>query len=135
MTRCAVFKSMFQSGMEESSSKEVELNDIEPKAFGEYLRFLYTNIPPKYAENSTMALLAFADKYCVDDLRKMCARAINSNLNNNNVIDALFLAEKHGCPTLMKSAKAVFGWNAKALKSTNAWNKLLENPTMFQYLI
>jgi len=134
-TRCEVFKSMFGSGMEESFSKEVDINDIEPKAFRQFLRFLYTNMPPKYAEDSTMELLAAADKYCVDDLRMLCEREINFALNKDNVVDALILAEKHHCPTLMTSAKAVFGWHAKALKSTNACNKLLEYPKLLLELL
>merc|ERR1711915_1031361 len=97
-------------------------------------RFLYTDVAPEYAEDSTMELLALADKYCVDDLKKICKEAINSNLNSDNVIDVLILAEKHRCSTLLTSAKAVFGWHAKELKSKEAWNKLLENPTIFEHL-
>ena len=121
--------------MTETFSKQVEINDIKPKAFKEFLRFLYTNIAPKYVEDLTMELLAAADKYCVDDLKMICERAIIFNLNGDNVIDALILAEKHNCPTLLTSAKAVFGWNAKALKTTEAWNKLLANPTLFEPLV
>jgi len=116
-TRCKHFESMFDSGMAESHSKEVTVNDIKPKTFKDFLRFLYTNMLPDYEEDSTMELLAVADMYCVDDLKEMCERAINSNLNGNNVIDALILADKHHCPTLLSSAKAVFGWHVKALKS------------------
>merc|ERR1739844_885387 len=99
---------MHSRGMSETISKEVEINDIKQKAFREFLRFLYTDIAPKYAEDSTMELLALADKYCVDDLKKICEEAITSNLNGDNVIDALILAEKHRCSTLLTSAKAVF---------------------------
>ena len=60
----------------------------------------------------------------------ICEGAINSNLNEDNVIEALVLAEKHNCPTLMTSAKAVFGWHAKELKSEDAWNKLPVNSTL-----
>jgi len=134
-TRCKHFESMFDSGMAESCSKEVTVNDIKPKTFKEFLKFLYTDMTPDYEEDSTMELLSVADKYCVDDLKKMCERAINSNLNGDNVIDALTLAEEHHCPTLLTSAKAVFGWHAKALKSTNACNKLLEYPKLLLELL
>ena len=134
-TRCEVFGSMFDSGMTETLSKEVEITDIKPKAFKEFLRFLYTDVAPKYAEDSTMELLAAADKYCVNDLKAMCETAISSNLNGRNVIDALLLAEKHNCPTLMTSAKAVFGSHAKALKSKKAWNKLSESPALLLKLV
>jgi len=134
-TRCRHFDSMFDSGMAETHSKEVKINDIKPKAFKDFLRFLYTGVASKYEEDSTMELLAAADKYCVDDLKMICEKEINANLNGDNVIDALILAEKHNCPTLLTSAKAVFGWNAKALKTTEAWNKLLANPTVFEHLV
>ena len=133
-TRCKHFESMFNSGMSETFLKEVEIKDISLKAFKELLRFLYTDVAPKYAADLTMDLLAAADKYCVDDLKMICERSINSNLNGENVIDALIMAEKHHCPTLMTSAKAVFGWNMKELKLKKAWSKLLENPTIFNHL-
>jgi len=134
-TRCKPFESMFDSGMAETFSNEVEVDDIKQKVFKEFLRFLYTDVAPKYAENSTMELLAAADKYGVDDLKNICEKEINPNLNGDNVIDTLILAEKHNCPTLLTSAKAIFGWHAKELKSKEAWNKLLENPTIFEHLV
>ena len=134
-TRCEVFGSMFDAGMAEGFSKEVVITDFTPKAIKEFLKFLYTGVSPKYGGHATMELLAAADKYCVNDLKVMCARAISSNLNGNNVIDALLLAEKHYCSTLMTSAIAVFGSHAKALKSTKAWNKLIKSPTLLLKLI
>jgi len=134
-TRCKHFETLFNSGMSETFSKEVKISDIKPKAFKEFLRFLYTGVAPEYAEDLMMELLAAADKYCVDDLKIICERAIDSNLNGDNVIDAPILAEKHHCPTLMLSAKAVFGWHAKELKSKEAWNKLLENPRIFEHFV
>ena len=119
----------------ESFTNEVEVTDIKPKAFKEFLRYLYTDVAPKYAADLTMELPAAADKYGVTNLKAMCETAISSNLNGDNVIDALLLAEKHHCPNLMTSAKAVFGSHATALKSSKAWKKLIESPTLLLKLV
>ena len=39
-TRCEHFESIFDSGMSETLLIEVEINDIKPRAFKEFLRFL-----------------------------------------------------------------------------------------------
>jgi len=126
-TRCKHFETMFDSGMSETFSNKIEINDIKPKTFKEFLRFLYTFVAPKYKnKDSTMELLAAADKYCVDDLKMICEKAINSNLHCNNVIDALIMAEKHNCPTMLTAAKAVFEWHTKGIvKGLTPINPLL----------
>ena len=132
-TRCEYFKSMFDSSMVESASKEVVVPDVKPKSFRGLLSFIYTDVAPKYEGESTMELLSAADKYGVDDLKKTCETAICSHLNAENVVDALLLADRHHCPSLMVSAKAVFGSHASALK--DEWNKLKESPTLLLDLL
>jgi len=135
-TRCKHFAAKFESGMADSNEEEGKVHDdFKPEVFKQFLRFLYTDTAPKYAEDTTMELLAVADFYCVEDLKMFCEREINSNLDASNVIDALIVAEKYHCPTLLTSAKEVFGWYGKArLKLTEAWKKLIDHSDALQLL-
>jgi len=134
-TRCDYFRRMFDSGMAESVSKEIEVPDIEPHVFTELLSFIYSDVPPKYNADSTMALLSASHKYGVDNLTKICERNICANLNSLNVIEALLLAEKHDCQALMERATAVFGSYVSILKSQKKWKKLLESPLLLLQLL
>ena len=136
LARCEHFRSMFSSGMVEADAVEVPEKDITPKAFKKLLQYLYTDAAPEYAGiDDTTELLIAADRCSLDALKLWSERAIISNLNGDNVIDALILAEKYNCPSLMKSAKAIFGWYSKSLKNKEAWANLLDNPAIFKHLV
>ena len=55
----------------ENSSNKIEIQDVEPDVFQEVLRFIYTGrVPLTAMENVAAALLAAADKYFFDQLKK-----------------------------------------------------------------
>jgi len=133
-TRCKHFAAKFKSRMVDSNEEEEKVDDTKPEVFKQFLRFVYTDTAPKY-DDTTMELLAVADYYSAEDLKMICEGEIISNLNASNVIDALILAEEYHCPTLMTSAKEVFGWYGKArLKLTEAWKKLIDHSDALQLL-
>jgi len=134
-TRCEYFRLMFESGMAESASNEVLVPDIEPSVFKELLRFVYSDEAPKFDSESTMALLAAADKYDMAGLKEICETALCSNLTAQNVIEALLLAEMHRCDDLMTRAKAVFGSCVSVLKNQENWKKLEESPSLLLQLL
>jgi len=136
-TRCEHFRSMFSSsGTAEADAVKVPEEDITAKAFRKLLRYLYTDAAPEYAGiDDTTELLIAADRCRLEALKLWSERAIIANLNGDNVIDALILAEKFNCPSLMKTAKAIFGWYSKSLKKKEAWKKLLDNPAIFEHLV
>ena len=134
-TRCEYFRLMFESGMAESASNEVFVPDIEPSVFKELLRFVYSDEAPKFDSESTMALLAAADKYDMAGLKEICETALCSNLTAQNVIEALLLAERNRCDTLMTRAKAVFGSYVSVLKTQENWKKLEESPSLLLQLL
>jgi len=88
--RSQYFERMFQSHMKESDSNTIEVNDVKPTVFNELLKFLYSGRQPQYSGAETMLLLAAADKYGVDELKKICESLLH--LNPENVVDGLLSA-------------------------------------------
>ena len=70
--RSPVFAAMFAHLTSiENSSNKIEIQDVEPDVFQEVLRFIYTGrVPLTAMENVAAALLAAADKYFFDQLKK-----------------------------------------------------------------
>lgn len=134
-TRCEYFQAMFNSGLEESESKEITVPDIDPKVFKALLYHIYSDIKPKFVGESTMALLSAADKYGVNHLKNQCENLLCDYLNANNIIEILLLAETHHCSKLMERAKSVFAIHVEVLKSQKKWKKLTASPSLLLQLL
>jgi len=133
--RCAHFARMFESGMIESASNEVNIKDIEPAVFMGVLEFLYSGAAPKNLAEIALGLLSLADMYGLDDLKKICEVHLCRNLDEDNFVDALILAEKLSCADLMSSAKSVFPTHVTRLKSSEKLKQLGNSPeALFELL-
>jgi len=68
--RSPVFASMFASGMKETKTGKVCIEDVDPTTFQQFLKFLYTGT----FEPSSMDqdLFEVADKYQVETLMELC---------------------------------------------------------------
>ena len=133
--RCPYFKTMFQSGMEESVTNEVNVPDIDPHVFKEMLRFLYSDLAPEFCENVTAGLLAAAAKYGLKDLKYVCASTLESHLDAENVVEFLVLAETHDCCTLLEKASLVFRSHLNSNGKTERLRKLESNPALLGKLL
>jgi len=134
--RCAYFASMFKSGMKESVAKEVQIKEEEPAVFQGLLEFLYSGSPPKNLPEIALNLLALADKYGLEDLKKICEVRICANLNAENCVDALVVAKRHHCSDLLLRAKSVFPAHAEVLtKSGKSLRLLGDNPDVLAELL
>jgi len=136
-TRCEYFESMFDSGMAESTSKEIVVTDVEPAVFERLLRFIYADEKPQPDSRTDimMGLLIAADKYGVDDLKAYCETTLCSRLNTKNVIEALLLAETHNCSVLMATAMSVFASFVHVLRKQDKWNELKKSPSLLLKLL
>jgi len=133
--RSSYFQAMFKSGLKESVSNQVTISDVAPKVFRELLRFLYSGSAPEFQEDVTAELLAVADKYGLEDLKKMCASFLASNLRRNNVVDIVLLAHDHGCPALQDKASAVLRSNLSFFAGTYRLRKLESRPALLTKLL
>ena len=78
--RSPVFKAMFQSNMKENELGTVEIEDIQQEAFSEFLNYIYTGSISLSFDKYGKELLALADKYQVDELKRACVYELISKL-------------------------------------------------------
>jgi len=77
--RSIYFQSLFESGMIESQSNEIEINE-HPPLFKEMLKFLYTDKPPRNLKTISFQLLPLACKYLITNLKNLCVHSIGDNI-------------------------------------------------------
>ena len=135
-SRSVYFKNMFQAGMQESASNQVEVTDVEPATFKALLQFVYGgNLKETQFEPLTQ-LIAAADKYGLDELKDICGSAISANLKVDDVIEALRTADMYNCPSLLGNAKALFKARTEAVKENREkWSALTERPSLLLELM
>ena len=72
--RSPVFAAMLTSGMSESISNRIKIDDVAPTTFKQFLKFLYTGeyTTEACSPHKIQALFQVADKYQVDTLKQIC---------------------------------------------------------------
>ena len=72
--RSPVFAAMLTSGMTESITNRIKIDDVAPTTFKQFLKFLYTGVYTTEAcsPHKIQALFQVADKYQVDTLKQIC---------------------------------------------------------------
>ena len=95
------------------------------------LEFLYGGVSPKDLAVTAMDLFTIADKYDVKELVEMCEKHILDNIDADNVIDTIILAEQHEREELMARAKIVLKANLNVVqRSKKNRQKLEERPAL-----
>ena len=130
IARSSYFRTMFSTNMNESSSGKINVPDADPSAFRSMLEFLYGGSSPKDLGIVAMDLFAIADKYDMRELAELCEAYILDNINADNVIDALLLAEQHGRKNLMARAKIVLKANLNIVQRSKNRKKLEQRPAL-----
>lgn len=89
--RCSTLETMLKAGMRESHENRVAIKDTSFKVLKEFIRFIYSEKVVNLEEIAE-ALFVVAHKYNVPELRDKCSQAMIQNVNAENVIDRLILA-------------------------------------------
>jgi hypothetical protein len=111
--RSPVFRAMLQSGMTESSSGEVRMNDVDAGAVQEFVRFLYTDNcdATQHAEQ----LLALSHRYEVPELQRLCVDPLLDALTIENAANVFSLAHLYNCADLKRGTLTYIAEHAAAL--------------------
>ena len=104
--RSPVFASMFEHNMQERSNSKVNLTDVEPAIVKEMLVYMYSDRVSRIGEVAG-DLLYVADKYQLENLKKICEEHLSSNLRVDNAARIIQLAYLHSAPQL-KSLRLQF---------------------------
>jgi len=88
------FRSMFASGMEESRKREVELKQIDPLAFCQVIKFIYTG-SLNISASTVHELFNQAQLFQINPLVELCVQYLEKTMNENSCLAAMMLADAH----------------------------------------
>ena len=123
-----VFRLMFKSKMKEKETKIIEICDLDPDVVQELLKFMYIGrccIHEKDPDPQTVAdILAAADKYQVDVLKRMCEEKMISILLPTNSLQILEYADIYRVEELKARAMDLVVINMQTIRISDEWKEL-----------
>ena len=116
------FERLFASGMKETISGRIKIDDADADCVKQVVSFIYSGILPDDIEESPERYLPVAEKYA-------CSVWMMKLLSNENVVQALIMADLYRCPDLKKfCCDKIKIW--KADMSEEALNPLKAHPDL-----
>lgn len=97
------FKMMFMSGMEETRSDSITINDVDEKCLFDLIKFAYTGKVEIDIEN-VQNLLYTSDILQIESVAHACCRFMKHHLHPSNCIGVRAFAEQHNRVELMEYA-------------------------------
>ena len=122
--RSPVFAAMFQNEMQENSSNEVVVTDMEPDALKQMLQFIYTGRCQIGAWTEDLFLAA--DKYDIKDLKGVCEDELGMKLCVDNALRFLILSDLHRAAELKEDSISFINKNAVEIMKKPAWKDLIK---------
>lgn len=103
--RVPFFKTMFASGMIEATTNKMKIEDTDAQSFKHVLKFIYCGELPEVKVLKVIAptILPIAEKYGLEELKRVCAATLQTNLEQHNVVATLMLADIYRCSSLRSS--------------------------------
>jgi len=130
--RSEYFRAMVESGLEESKSNKIKIDDDEG-LFRILLNYWYSGIGPSerfLLGPEAWKLLELAHRYQVQDIVDQCEFAIRAKLKVDHVVSALLLAERYNCARLKEASADLIAKNIKDLRKTEDFAELVKHPKL-----
>ena len=125
--RSPVFMAMFQSNMKEKETKKVSIDDFKAEVVSEMLNFIYTgNVSTKDIGKIATELLAAADKYQLDLLKKLCEERLCSTLKVTNCVEYLVFGDMNQTFKLRSKALKLVAENVDSIIDTDVFKDLFK---------
>lgn len=100
-----VFLAMFTTNMKEQRTNRVAIKGIDIDIMKKVLSYMYTGeIAIEQDANIVLQMLAVAELYQIEKLKKMCQIQLSNNLTVNNVLNVLDEANLHNAQELREDA-------------------------------
>jgi len=124
-SRSTVFDAMFTHDMEENRKSKVDIIDLDGDTVHDMLIYIYSG---KVADIGCKAagLLSAAEKYDLKELKAMCESSLSDNINTENVLDLLVLADLHGAHSVRQLALKHIVENGKEIVALQGWREKLK---------
>lgn len=96
-TRCEVFRAMFTGTLREASESHINITDVSYNTFYRIIEFIYTDsvTSDKMTLDDALQLLAAANRYLLDRLKRIVERWLLSQLTDSNVAAIFHAADLH----------------------------------------
>jgi len=125
--RSAVFMAMFQHDMRENKNNEIIIQDLDFATVSDMVKFIYSGRLKDLADKSDLLLVA-ADKYDIKDLKELCCQHLAANLNTDQIVDILILADIHKATELKSQAVQFLLKHREEVFATDWRTKLQQHP-------
>ncbi|CAL1285562.1 unnamed protein product [Larinioides sclopetarius] len=135
--RSDVFSNMLAPRLGENSPDRIEIEDISKEGVQEMLSFIYTGrLADEMKEDILCELFYAAEKYKLWLLKKMCSIIAANNLNNDNVLQILLLADKHHSLKLKDMCVRYISGNVLEIQRQRGWYDLMmHHPEMVNAIV
>ncbi|KAI8518075.1 hypothetical protein Bbelb_040920 [Branchiostoma belcheri] len=98
------FKTMLLSNLTESSSRVIQLREIDSNSFSKILDFLYTG-KIRIGKDDVQDILQTAHMLQFDKILQYCREFINDNLDLSNCLGVMRLADMYDFPAIKRKAR------------------------------
>ena len=137
-SRSVVFDAMFSHDTKENRSGKIVIEDFDINVVQGMLEYIYSG-HVKDIKLIASDLLVAADKYDLQNLKKLCVTSLCINMNCSNVLDILVLSEVYDISTLRSSSLEFIIEHRKEILNQSDWKLKLQNhprllAEMFEYL-
>ncbi|XP_055942586.1 speckle-type POZ protein-like [Argiope bruennichi] len=124
--RSPVFAAMFSNPMKESHKNEVNFTDIEASVLQAMLVYMYTGKYGNLTASSAADLLFAADKYQLQDLKRICCDVLKDTASHQNVLKVLVLGDLHSDDLKTFATDYICKHHAKfaLIETTEEWKSL-----------
>lgn len=127
-----VFTAMFEHATEERREGRVEIGDVTYDVLKEMLRFIYTG-EVEDLERHAEKLYEAADKYCIDELKRLCEKVLIKRITIENVCQYLMLFDMFSSTNMKAKCISYIANNAPDVMMTKGWEELLNvNPVLVE---
>ncbi|KAM8967356.1 kelch-like protein 40 [Pelodytes ibericus] len=98
------FRTMFLSEEEESTKKEIELEDVDPEVMGKILHYIYTS-EIEITESNVQDIFSVANMFQIPSIFTVCVSFLQKKLCLSNCLAIFRLGLMLDCPRLAVSAR------------------------------
>lgn len=128
VARLPVFESMLiTSDMNEARTSIVKIKDFDSETMTQLVRFVY-GIKIDGLEEIAHHLVYAAEKYLIDDLKKLCVQSLIDNLSMINALATLIIAKEiSGSECFIDECLSFIATNIQSLMKDPEWKNLTQS--------
>lgn len=121
---CEYFEVMFKDVFKESTDKEIEIKDVDPRIFKIILEFIYTQQLPEDLTPIVKDLLVAADKFCLQPVVEKCKNKLCGSISLENCVELLILADTFNQTELKRALISFIKYNIRHVVISDPWKEL-----------